>query len=165
MRRPTHSLPLLALTLAVAAACAPPEPASRAAQQARQVRTTLGASPTCDTVPDMQPTSPIVVIDDVDVDADTFTWAPEPVVQPVGSGFLGWRMAEQPSDYGWKVEFTKDGSPLPDTVYFDSAGKLNGGVVSEDSECRHYDYTITVWPRSDPSNTVTIDPGGDIIPW
>lgn len=164
MRRSMRSFPLLALTLAVAAACAPQEPADRA-QEARQIRATLGASATCDTVPDMQPTSPIVKIDDVDLDADTFTWAPEPVVQPVGSGFLGWRMAEQPSDYGWKVEFTKDGSPLPETVYFDSAGKLNGDVVSEDSECRHYDYTITVWPQSDPSDAVTIDPGGDIIPW
>lgn len=175
MRRPRIVLPLVA-ALFVGVACGG-ETAKDAADESPDAEPTPGAEAAPDRAAAVRPDSTCMgdpgdypeptrrVVHIEVVDGDSIAWDPEPVVQPAGRGQIGWRMTDQPSDYGWKVTFKDGDSPLPSATYVDSAGRQAGAPVRRDAECRRYAYTITVWPQDDPSDTLVIDPGADIIPW
>lgn len=178
MSRPRTALPVVA-TLLIVVACggeeaardavdeapdaeAAPEAQAAPDRAAAAARTGAPRDSQCDEPPYPRPTGRQVRI--AVLDGDSIAPDPDPVVQPRSTGQISWRMEDQPSDYGWKVTFKAGQSPLPDTVYWDSAGRAGGDRIDRNAPCGYYPYTITVWPQDDPSAAIQLDPGADIIP-
>lgn len=159
MTRLRIAVPSLAVLL-VALACAEQAPPDEEAA-VDDTQAAAAMDPTCDEPSDKEPTGRMVMfsVDDDDVTAD-----PDPVVQRVTSGAIRWKMDPGSSDYGWKVVFENDDSPLDAAVYVDSSGGTQGGTVRTDAECKSYKYSVTVWPQGNPSDSTRVDPGADIIP-
>ncbi|HKK08095.1 MAG TPA: hypothetical protein VKA44_04355 [Gemmatimonadota bacterium] len=116
--------------------------------------------PECKNPRGLKYTAPIGAIS---VSGGTLSVSPDPVVQPQAAGFLGWRMAAPQKADSFRVTFKNDDSPLPDATYTSEKGHPVGAVVRPDADCKHYEYSVTVWPAGGGA-PVTVDPGSDIVP-
>lgn len=107
--------------------------------------------------PNEVPTGPIATIV---IDHGSLKVLPDTIVQPVGTGFVGWQIGS--SDISVAQVTYKGDSPLGADHYVIPVNRVVGSTVRQDAECKDYAYGISVI-MSD-GTTKKLDPDTDIIP-
>lgn len=130
----------------------------KTSQEMQQGVEYLGTDSTCHRPREKNPTTGVVKIS---VEGDTIVLDPDPVVQEVAAGHIGWKMDQAQNDYAWQVIFKNDDSPLPETLYVGVGSAEVGAPVRKNAACKSYPYTVTVLT---PTGPVRRDPMGDIVP-